>query len=255
MVYDPFANPENVYAPEALAVVVAVAVPVNATVAPLPVVPTPPVIVQVDAAMLSEKVLTMLAALAVTIAVCEVGTVAATEAENPAFNAPAATVTLAGTVNKALLLDKATTNPPVKCRGTQCCRTRGDSRGSKACGSTCEASQRRLNRLDDRNCSRNSGSGYRITGSTGDHHAAERDWSRGVQRAGDDRKRYGCQSPAANDVGIRSSDNTRCTVGNAGTRRALAGGDGARSGCDAHAGDAGGRISHRPLDIRGLCTA
>src|SRR5271157_4943093 len=49
MVYDPFARPENVYAPEALAVVVAVEVPVSAIVAPLPVVPTLPVIVQVCA--------------------------------------------------------------------------------------------------------------------------------------------------------------------------------------------------------------
>src|SRR5271165_5491159 len=105
MVYDPFAKPENVYAPEALAVVVAVDVPVNAIVAPLPDVPTLPVMVYVDAAMLTEKVLTTLAALAVITAVCEVGTVAATEAENPALNAPAATVTLAGTVNNALLLD------------------------------------------------------------------------------------------------------------------------------------------------------
>ena len=96
-----------------MAVVVAVDVPVNAMVAPLPDVPTPPVIVQVDAAMLSEKVLTVLPALAVTIAVCEVGTVAATEAENPALTAPAATVTLAGTVRYALLLAKETTNPPV----------------------------------------------------------------------------------------------------------------------------------------------
>jgi hypothetical protein len=49
MVYDPFASPGKVYAPEALAVVVAVAVPVNPMVAPLPDVPTPPVIVQVCA--------------------------------------------------------------------------------------------------------------------------------------------------------------------------------------------------------------
>ena len=49
MVYDPFAKPENVYAPEALAVVVAVEVPVSAMVAPLPDVPTPPVMVQVCA--------------------------------------------------------------------------------------------------------------------------------------------------------------------------------------------------------------
>ena len=97
-----------------MAVVVAVDVPVNAMVAPLPDVPTPPVIVQVDAVMLSEKVLTALPALAVTIAVCEVGTVAATEAENPALTVPAATVTLAGRVNKASLLDKATANPPVR---------------------------------------------------------------------------------------------------------------------------------------------
>ena len=110
--YDPFARPENVYAPETLAVVVAVDVPVNAMVAPLPDIPTPPVIVQVDAAMLSQKVLTAPAALAVTIAVCEVGTVAATDAENPALTAPAATVTLAGTVRYALLLAKETTNPP-----------------------------------------------------------------------------------------------------------------------------------------------
>jgi hypothetical protein len=48
-VYDPFASPENVYAPEALAVVVAVDVPVSAMVAPLPEVPTPPVMVQVCA--------------------------------------------------------------------------------------------------------------------------------------------------------------------------------------------------------------
>ena len=113
MVYDPFANPAKLYAPEALAVVVAADVPVKASVAPLPALPTPPVMVQVDAAMLSEKVLTVLPALAVTIAVCEVGTVAATEAENPALTAPAATVTLAGTVNNASLLDKATANPPV----------------------------------------------------------------------------------------------------------------------------------------------
>ena len=63
--------------------------------------------------MFSENVLTMLAALAVTTAVCKVGTVAATEAENPAVNAPAATVTLPGTVNNASLLDNATANPPV----------------------------------------------------------------------------------------------------------------------------------------------
>jgi len=113
MVYDPFAKPEKVYAPEALAVVVAVDVPVSAMVAPLPDVPTPPVIVQVETAMLSEKVLTVLPALAVTIAVCEVGTVAATEAENPALTAPAATVPLAGTVRYVLLLAKATANPPV----------------------------------------------------------------------------------------------------------------------------------------------
>ena len=49
MVYDPFVRPENVYAPEALAVVVAVEVPVSAMVAPLPAVPTPPVMVQVCA--------------------------------------------------------------------------------------------------------------------------------------------------------------------------------------------------------------
>ena len=49
MVYDPFASPGNVYAPEALAVVVAVDVPVSAMVAPLPDVPTPPVMVQVCA--------------------------------------------------------------------------------------------------------------------------------------------------------------------------------------------------------------
>src|ERR1700730_10962189 len=91
MVYDPFARPENVYTPEALAVVVAVDVPVNAMVAPLPDVPTPPVMVQADAAMLSEKVLTVL----------------------PALAARAATVTLAGTVRYALLLAKATANPPV----------------------------------------------------------------------------------------------------------------------------------------------
>jgi hypothetical protein len=48
-VYDPFAKPGNVYAPEALAVVVAVEVPVSAMVAPLPEVPTPPVMVQVCA--------------------------------------------------------------------------------------------------------------------------------------------------------------------------------------------------------------
>ena len=54
--------------------------------------------VQVDAARLSEKVWMAAAALAVTIAVCDAGTVAATEAENPALSAPAATVTLAGTV-------------------------------------------------------------------------------------------------------------------------------------------------------------
>lgn len=64
--------------------------------------------------MLIEKVLTMLAALAVTTAVCKVGTVAEAVAENPALNRPAATVTLAGTVNKASLLDKATANPPVR---------------------------------------------------------------------------------------------------------------------------------------------
>lgn len=101
------------YAPETLAVVVAVDAPDSAIVAPLPNVPTLPVIVYADAAMFSENVLTTLAALAVTTAVCEVGTVAATDAENPALNAPAATVTLPGTVNKALLLDNATANPPV----------------------------------------------------------------------------------------------------------------------------------------------
>ena len=81
-----------------MAVVDAVEVPVSAIVAPLPVVPTVPVMVQVDAAMLSEKVLAPPAALAVTIAVCGVGTVTAAEAENPALSVPAATVTLAGTV-------------------------------------------------------------------------------------------------------------------------------------------------------------
>jgi hypothetical protein len=69
--------------------------------------------VQVDAAILREKVWTTLAALAVTIAVCDVGTVAATEAENPALTAPETTVTLAGTVRYVLLLAKETTNPPV----------------------------------------------------------------------------------------------------------------------------------------------
>src|SRR5271168_2397814 len=49
MVYDPFASPENVYAPASLAVVVAVDAPDSAIVAPLPGVPTPPVIVQVCA--------------------------------------------------------------------------------------------------------------------------------------------------------------------------------------------------------------
>jgi hypothetical protein len=45
-VYDPFANPVKVYAPEVFAVV-AVDVPVSAIVAPLPEAPTLPVMVQV----------------------------------------------------------------------------------------------------------------------------------------------------------------------------------------------------------------
>jgi len=49
MVYDPFASPENVYAPEAFAVAVAVDAPDSVMVAPLPDAPTPPVIVHVCA--------------------------------------------------------------------------------------------------------------------------------------------------------------------------------------------------------------
>ena len=49
-VYEPFANPENVYPPEAFAVTVAVDVPIRLTVAPLPPVPLiVPVIVKVCA--------------------------------------------------------------------------------------------------------------------------------------------------------------------------------------------------------------
>jgi hypothetical protein len=48
-VYDPLARPVNVKLPAALAVVVAFDFPVSAIVAPLPEVPTPPVIVQVCA--------------------------------------------------------------------------------------------------------------------------------------------------------------------------------------------------------------
>ena len=46
-VYDPFRRPEKVKLPDELAVVVALEAPVSAMVAPLPVVPTEPVIVQV----------------------------------------------------------------------------------------------------------------------------------------------------------------------------------------------------------------
>jgi len=66
MVYAPFARPENVYAPEALAVVVAIAVPVNAMVAPLPEVPTPPVMVQVCAVAVKLPAVTF-APLTVTV--------------------------------------------------------------------------------------------------------------------------------------------------------------------------------------------
>ena len=59
MVYDPFVSPENVYAPEALAVVVAVDIPVRAMVAPLPDVPTPPVIVQVCAVAVKLPAVTL----------------------------------------------------------------------------------------------------------------------------------------------------------------------------------------------------
>ena len=67
-VYDPFASPEKLYAPEVLAIVVPVDVPVSAIVAPLPDVPTPPVMVQVcgvavNAAAVTFAPLTVTAAL------------------------------------------------------------------------------------------------------------------------------------------------------------------------------------------------
>jgi hypothetical protein len=48
-VYDPFARPEKVKAPEELALVLAVDAPVSMIVAPLPAVPTEPVMLQVCA--------------------------------------------------------------------------------------------------------------------------------------------------------------------------------------------------------------
>ena len=77
------------YAPEAFAVVVAVDAPLSVIVAPLPEVPTLPVMLQVDAWRLSEKVFATPAALAVKTAVWDVGTFAATVAENGALVAPA----------------------------------------------------------------------------------------------------------------------------------------------------------------------
>jgi hypothetical protein len=68
-VYEPFASPEKLYVPEALAVFVAVDVPVSTIVAPLPAVPTPPVMVQVAARRFNEKVFEAPAALAVRTAV------------------------------------------------------------------------------------------------------------------------------------------------------------------------------------------
>jgi hypothetical protein len=68
---------------------------------------------QVEVVRLRETVLTMLPAVAVRVAVCALGTLAATVAEKAAVVAPAAIETLAGTVTRGLPLVNFTLKPPV----------------------------------------------------------------------------------------------------------------------------------------------
>ena len=89
---------------------VAVEVPLSVNTVPLPIDDglTDPEMLQVGTVMLNKKDGDVPPALAVRVAVCAVVT-APTEAVNVALEAPAATLTVAGTVTLALLLDKADT--------------------------------------------------------------------------------------------------------------------------------------------------